>query len=162
MSSNRSLLVIGGGIVALVVLAVAVVLLAEARGPSSFEPGSPQDAMQRYLAAWDERDYEAAYGFFSAEVRAEATLEQYESQARAYGGDFLGTGETATYIDRVEGDGDRVAIHLTVEQYYNDGGPGGGSYRSQRTVHMVRESAGWKIDEPLIGIEAIPFSEFPL
>lgn len=161
MSTNRSLLFIGGGILALVVLAVAVVLLAEAREPNSFEPGSPQETMQRYLAAWDERDYEAAYGFFSEEVRAEATLEQYESQARAYGGDFFGGGRTATYIDDAVGDGDRVTLHLTVEQFYEDGGPGGSSFRTQRTVRMVREADGWKIDEPLIGMEPVPFGEFP-
>jgi hypothetical protein len=162
MSTNRSLLLIGGGILALVVLAIAVVLLAEARGPVSFEPGSPQEAMQRYLAAWEERDYEAAYGFFSSEIRADTTLDQYESQVRAHGDGFIG-GETATYIDDVEGEGDRVTLYLTIEQFYDDGGlGGGGSFRSQREVRMVREADGWKIDEPLIGVEPAPFGEFPL
>jgi hypothetical protein len=160
MSTNRSLLVIGGGILALVALSIAVILLAEARGPASFEPGSPQEAMQRYLAAWEERDYEAAYGFFSAEVRADATLDQYESQARAYGDGFQG-GDSATYIDDVEGEGDRVTVHLTVEQFFDDGGLGGNGYRTQQAVRMVREADGWKIDEPLIGVESIPFSDFP-
>lgn len=162
MSTNRSLLFIGGGILALVVLAVAVVLLAEARGPTSFEAGSPEEAMQRYLAAWEERDYEAAYGFFSEEIKADATLDQYESQARSYGEGYIGGGETATYIDDAVGEGDEVTLHLTVEQFYADGGPGGSSFRTQRTVRMVREADGWKIDEPLIGIEpAAPFGEFP-
>ena len=164
MSTNRSLLFIGGGILALVVLAVAIVLLAEARGPSSFEAGSPEEAMQRYLAAWEERDYEAAYGFFSEEIRADATLDQYESQARSYGEGNIGNGETATYIDDAVGEGDEVTLHLTVEQFYGDGGLGGGgnSFRTQRAIRMVREADGWKIDEPLIGIEpAASFGEFP-
>ena len=159
MSTNRSLLVIGGGILALVALSIAVILLAEARGPATYEPGSPQEAMQRYLAAWEERDYEAAYGFFSTEVRADGTFEEYERQAR--GGDGFPVGETATYIDGVEGEGDRVTIHLTVEQFFEDGGLGGNSYRSPRSVPMVREADGWKIDEPLIGVESVPFGEFP-
>jgi hypothetical protein len=160
MSTNRSLLVIGGGILALVALSIAVILLAEARGPASFELGSPQEAMQRYLAAWEERDHEAAYLFFSTEIRADTTLEQYESEARAYGEGF-GGGETATYIDDAEVEGDTATLHLTVEQYFDDGGLGGNSYRTQRSVRMVREADGWKIDEPLIGVESIPFGEFP-
>ena len=103
MSSNRSLVYIGAGIVALAVLGVAVVLLAESREPASFEPGSPQAAMQGYLAAWDEGDYEAAYGYFSDEVQADATLEEYESQARLHGTGFGESGDRATYIDGVEG-----------------------------------------------------------
>jgi len=159
MSTNRSLLVIGGGILALVALSIAVILLAEARGPASFEPGSPQEAMQRYLAAWEERDYEAAYRFFSAGVQADGTFEQYERQARV--GDEFHDGETAAYIDDVEGEGDRATLHLTVEMFFDDGGLGGNSYRSQRSVRMVREADGWKIDEPLIGVESVPFGEVP-
>jgi hypothetical protein len=162
MSTNRSLLFIGGGILALVGLAVAVVLLAEARGPASFEAGSPEETMQRYLAAWDERDYEATYAFFSEEIRTDATLDQYEQQARAYGEGYSGAGDTAVYIDDAAVEGDQATLHLTVEQFYGGGGLGGGdSFRSQREVRMVHEADGWKIDEPLIGIEPIPFSEFP-
>jgi hypothetical protein len=116
--------------------------------------------MQRYLAAWEERDYETAYGFLSADVRADGSFEQYEREARA--GDEFADGESATYIDDVEGEGDRVTLHLTVEYFYGNGGLGGDSYRTQRTVSMVREADGWKIDEPLIGVESIPFGEFPL
>ena len=158
MSSNRSLVYIGAGILALAVLGVAVVLLAESREPASFEPGSPQAAMQGYLAAWDEGDYEAAYGYFSDEVQADATLEEYESQARLHGTGFGESGDRATYIDGVEGDGQRVTVHVTTEEYFG-GGPGAQSYRSQRQVRMVREADGWKIDEPLIWLEPIPFGE---
>ena len=159
MSTNRSLLVIGGGILALVALSIAVILLAEARGPATYEPGSPQEAMQRYLAAWEEGDLEAAYSFFSAEVQAENTFEAYERQARP--GNEFPDGESAVYIDEAEGEGDRVTLHLTVEYFYGDGGLGGNSYRTPRTVRMVREADGWKIDEPLIGIESVFFGDFP-
>jgi MecA-like transpeptidase family protein len=162
MSTNRSLLIIGAGVLALVVVAAAIVLLAEGRDPRSFAPGSPEEAMQRYLAAWDERDYEGAYAFFSEEIRASTTLDEYQNQVRAYG-DGLPIENTAAYIDDVEGTGDRVTLHLTIEQFYDDGGPGGGStYRNQRAVRMVREADGWKVDEPLIGLEPAPFGEFPI
>jgi hypothetical protein len=163
MSSNRTLLSIGAGILALVVVGAVVVLLAEARQPDPFEPGTPQAAMQDYLAAWDDGDYETAYGFFSEEVQAEASLDEYESQVRSYGDPYGGgSGSRAAFIDEVEGDGQRVVLHLTVEEYFGDGPADGGSYRSQRQVRMVREADGWKIDEPLIWLEPTEIGEFRL
>ena len=55
MTSGRSVLVIAAGILGIVVLGAVVVLLAEGREPQSYEPGTPEAAMQAYLAAWDER-----------------------------------------------------------------------------------------------------------
>jgi hypothetical protein len=159
MTGNRSLLYIGAGVLALVALGAAVVLLAEGRRPASFEPGTPEAAMQGYLAAWQDADYEAAYGFFSDEIRTETSLEQYESQVRGFGEPFGGS-DTAVYIDKADGDGLRVTLYLTVEQSYG-GGIGGESYRSQREVRMVHQADGWKIDEPLIGVEQFPFGEKP-
>jgi hypothetical protein len=159
MSSNRSLIYIGTGILALVAMGVAVVLLAEGRQPETFEPGSPQAAMQAYMAAWDEGDYRAAYAYFSDEVQADATLSEYESEARARGGEFGGGSEgKAAFIDDVEGDDRRVTVHLTTEEYVGDG-PGAQSYRTQHQVRMVREADGWKIDEPLLWLDRIRFGE---
>lgn len=158
MTGNRSLLYIGAGVLALVVLGAAVVLLAGGRQPASFEPGTPEAAMQGYLAAWQDEDYEAAYGFFSDEIRAATSLEQYESQVRGFGDPFGGS-DTAVYIDKAEIAGQQATLYLTVEQSY--GGIGGESYRSPREVRMVHQADGWKIDEPLIGVEQVPFGEKP-
>lgn len=159
MTGTRSLLYIGAGVLALVALGAAVVLLAEGRQPASFEPGTPEAAMQGYLTVWQDEDYEAAYGFFSDEIRAETSLEQYEVQVRGLGEPFGGS-DTAVFIDKAEGDGLRVTLYLTIEQSYG-GGIGGESYRSQREVRMVHQADGWKIDEPLIGVEQFPFGEKP-
>jgi hypothetical protein len=158
MKQTRSVVYIGAGILALVVLGAAVVLLAEGRRPPSFEAGTPQAAIQAYLAAWQDDDYEAAYGFFSDEIRADTSLEEYESQRRSFGDPYGDGSDTAVYIDRAEGDDQRVTLYLTVEQHYG-GGLGGDSYRSQREVRMVHQADGWKIDEPLIGVEQFQFDE---
>jgi hypothetical protein len=160
MTHNRSVLYIGAGILALAILGAAVVLLAEGRQPTSFAPGTPEAAMQGYLAAWQEDDYEAAYAFFSDEIKAETSLEAYESQVRGFGDPYLGGSDTAVYIDKAEGDSQRVTLFLTFEQYYG-GGLGGESYRSQREIRMIHQADGWKIDEPLIGLEQIQFGEEP-
>ena len=157
MSTNRSLLYILAGILALVVLAVVAVLLAEGRGPASFPPGSPQDVVQRYLAAWDDGDYAEAYGYFSTNVQSRHSLELFEQQARQlHGRSPDGDVDRAIYIDAADEDGDQATVHLTVEEYY---GGGGDSYRSPREVLMVREADGWRIDQPLLGIEVRPFGD---
>jgi hypothetical protein len=159
MTRTRSVLYIGIGVLAVAALGAAVVLLAEGRRPASFEPGTPQAAMQEYLAAWQDDDYEAAYRSFSDEIRADTSLEEYESQLRNFGDPYGPESDVAVYIDKAEGDDAQVTLYLTVEQYYGDGGLGGGSYRSQHTVRMIHQADGWKIDEPLIGVEQIPFEE---
>jgi hypothetical protein len=162
MKRNRSVLYIGAGILALAALGTAVVLLAEGRQPSSFAPGTPQAAMQAYLAAWQDDDYPAAYQLFSDEIRAGTSLEEYESQLRTFGDPFGDGSSVAVYIDKAEGDDRQVTLYLTVEQHYGGGFGGGDSYRSPREVRMVHQTEGWKIDEPLIGVEQIRFDEAPL
>jgi hypothetical protein len=155
MTSTRGVLVIAGGILGVVLLGIVVVLLAEGRQPPAYEPGTPEAAMQGYLAAWENNDPGAAYDFFSNSIKATVSREDYVVQSGAFG--EVGQNR-ATFIDRVEGDDSQVTVFLTVEEYYGDGL--GESYSSQRTVRMVHED-GWKIDELLVGLEPGPFPAFP-
>jgi hypothetical protein len=159
MNRNRSVLYIGVGVLGVVVLGAAVVLLAEGRRPASFEPGTPQAAMQEYLAAWQDDDYEAAYQYFSDQIKADTSLEEYESLVRNFGDPNGYQSNEAIYIDKADGDEEEVTLYLTVEQFYGGDGLGGGSYRSQRTVRMIHQAGGWKVDEPLMGVEQFPFDE---
>ena len=155
MTSGRSVLVIAAGILGIVVLGAVVVLLAEGREPQAYEPGTPEAAMQAYLAAWDNDDPSAAYDVLSNSIKATVWREDYIAQSGAFG---EVDSNRATFIDRVEGDETQVTVFLTVEEYYGDGL--GESYSSQRTVRMVHED-GWKIDEPLVGLEPAAFPAFP-
>ena len=111
--------------------------------------------MQGYLSAWQERDLDAAYDFFSDEIQAQGSEADYERTVRSYGEGFAE--DEAVYIDGSEGDGERVTLHLTVE-HYSGGGPGSEVHRSSTTVPMLRQADGWKIDQELIGIEPVQFS----
>lgn len=155
MTSGRSVLVIAIGILGVIVLGGAVVLLAEGREPTTYEPGTPEAAMQAYLAAWENDDPGAAYDAFSNSIKASVSREDYIAQSDAYGDAGL---NQATFIDRVEGDESRVTLDLTIEEHYGEGL--GESYTSQRTVRMVHED-GWKIDELLIRLEPGAFPAFP-
>jgi hypothetical protein len=159
MKRNRSILYIGVGVLGVAVLGAAVVLLAEGRRPASFEPGTPQAAMQEYLVAWRADDHEVAYRYFSDEIKADTSLEEYETLLRNFGDPNGAGSDAAVYIDRAVGNDAQATLYLTVELFYGGGGLGGGSDRSQRTVRMIHQADGWKIDESLIGVEQFPFDE---
>ena len=155
MTSGRSVLIIAAGILGVVLVGGLVVLLAEGREPQTYEPGTPEAAMQAYLAAWENDDPGTAYDSFSNSAKGNLTRSDYIVQSDAYGDVGL---NRAIFIDRVEGDESRVVVYLTVEERYGDGL--GETYTSQRTVRMVNEG-GWKIDELLIGVEPGAFPAVP-
>lgn len=155
--SDRTLLFVAAGIVALVVFAAAAVLLLGGREPATFPADSPEGTVQRHLAAFEDGDLAGAYADFSSEVRADMDLDAYERLTRDYGMYPL-DGSRRVLFDRTEIDGDRARVHLTVEEYYGGGPFGGGeTYRSPREMRLVREDGAWKIDEPVVGIEPAPF-----
>ena len=156
---DRSLLLIGGGVVALVVVAViAVVLLGSGRAPE-FEADTPEGVVQRHLAAVEDEDYDTAWGYFSSDVKADLSVDEYRRATREYG--YYGGQSRRVLFDRSEVDGDRARVWLTVEEYY-DGGPfgGGDTYRSSREIALVRDDGAWRIDDPIIGLEPMPFVDF--
>lgn len=159
MGSDRSVLAIAGGIGAIVVAAVLVVLVLGDRPASSFPPDSPEAAVQAYLVAWDAEDYAAAYAFFSAEVKGRVSLEEYRQVAREQGSyGYPGGERRRVEIDRVDITGDRAEVRLTVEHFFDGGGLfGNGGYTSTSVLHLVREKGAWRFDEAVIGLEAGPF-----
>lgn len=156
---DRSLLAIGVGIIVLVVVAVIAVVVLGSRDAPAFPADTPEGVVQRHLAAVEDEDYETAWGYFSADVRADLSVEEYRRAARDYG--YHGAGSRRVLFDRSEVDGDRARVWLTVEEYY-DGGPfgGGDTYRSTREIALVREGGEWRIDDPLIGLEQMPFPDY--
>ena len=159
MSSDRSVLAIAGAIGATVVAAVLIVVVLGDRPAASFPPDSPEAAVQGFLAAWDDRDYDAAYGFFSADVRQRVRLEEYRQVARDQGSyTYPGDERRRVEIQRVDIQGKRADVYLSIEHFYGGGGPfGNGGYTSTSIVHLVREKGAWKLDEALLGTEPGPF-----
>lgn len=155
MSSGRSVLVIAAGILGIVVLGSVVVLLAEGREPQTYDKGTPEAAMQAYLAAWDNDDPGAAWDLLSASIQSTITREDYIAQSDAFG---YKNPNRAIFIDSVDGDDTRVTVFLTVEEQYGDGV--GETFSTQRTVRMVNED-GWRIDELLVGVDPAPFPAVP-
>jgi ketosteroid isomerase-like protein len=158
VASSRSIPLIGAGILALVVLVVAVVLLAGDRVPQQFPADSPGGLVQRYLAAWERHDYAAAYGLFSSRVKTAVPERDYRASADDYVTYGARANATAArvFIDGVTDGSTRVTVRLTVEEL-SGSGLDANVVRFTRTMALVKESAGWRIDEALLWLDPGPY-----
>jgi len=156
MGSGRSLLMIGLAVAAIATLAIIAVFVASTRPPVEYAAGSPEAAVQDYLRAWADGDDEVTLSAFSARVRADLTLADYRSMAsdfRRYQDPPSGP-TRRVFIDRATITGERATVDLTVEESW----PGGpldrrNTYRSVRSLSLVREDGAWKIDEQLVWLD---------
>jgi len=150
----RGLIAIGVGIGVVAILAVAAVSLSAARDPDQFPADSPQAALQTYLQAFEDEDYEAAYASFSADVKRQLSLEEFERAATDY--QQYATESPRVLYDGVETDGDeRATLRLTVEASYG-GVLFADRYSYPTEVRMVREDGAWRIDQPLVHLDPAP------
>jgi len=151
---GRGLWWIGAGILAIGALSVVVVLMLGNTEPTRFEAGTPERALQDYLAAYESGDYTAAYAFFSTRARSQATRQEYRDVAIGWGYGFDAPDRRVLFDGR-SGTGDQAVLALSVEEY--SGGLGGNVYRSPRQVPMVRENGSWRIDALLIWLDPGPW-----
>ena len=150
----RGLIAIGVGIGVVAILAVVAVGLSAARDPDQFPADSPQAALQAYLQAFDDEDYEAAYASFSADVRGQMGLEDFERAATDY--HLYATESRRVLYDGVETDGDeRATLRLTVEVSYGDLLLAD-RYSYPTEVRMVREDGAWRLDQALVHLDPAP------
>lgn len=148
-----SVLLVGVGIVALIVIAL-IVAVALPNRPTDYPAGSPEAAFQDFYEAWETGDIEAAYGHLSSDVTAELSLSEYRRL----------DGEQSWQRDQdrrlvllgVDVTADRAVLHVRVDQF-SEGGLGGERYSFERSVRLTRESGTWLIDEPLVGIELVAY-----
>ena len=161
--ADRTLVIIGAGVVALVVVAALVVILVGGRDATLFAPDSPEGVVQAYVTAFEEGDHAVAHASFSSAVRDEMPIDEYERAVRGQGGgSSIEDPSRRVLFDRTTQDGDRATVHLTVEEFYRGGGAfgGGDTYRFPREVTLVREAGAWRIDQALIWLDPAPFMEF--
>jgi hypothetical protein len=149
---SRQLLLIGAGILALLVISVVVVLLVGRGSATSYGADTPEGTLQRYLAAFDEGDYGAAYGYFSERVQESLSEEDFRQTVGMYGAYPM---TQRVIFEGTNGDEDRMRVDLVIEYFYGEG-LGAGSDRQPRQVNLVREADGWRIDDPLMGLDPLP------
>ncbi len=149
----RSVVLIGAAISALVVIAL-IVAVALPNRPTEYAAGSPEAAFQDFYEAWETGDIEAAYGHFSSTVTAEMSPAEY----RRMDADWSWQRDQGRRLVLLNVDvtADRSVLRIRVDQF-SEGGLAGERYSYERSVRLVRERGTWLIDEPLVGIESVPY-----
>jgi hypothetical protein len=142
--SDKTLILIVGAVVLLVIGAVAAVLL---RPEPEYRSGStPDGVVHNYLLALQQGDYERAYGCLHDDVKVKDLDDFIDSvEGRPYSFD-LGSNVALSIDDEshISESSARVTVHKT--ETYNDLF-GGGSYARDFNVRLKKENDQWKISD---------------
>lgn len=138
---DRTVLAIGGGILAIVIVAVVVVLAIGEPDVTEYPADTPEGTVQRYLRAVYDGDDVEARELVSARVDSEMGD---NPPGRLYCRQSDGH---QVRIDGVEAGDQRATVRLEIEDV-SGSGLNFDRYSSDRSVVLVFEDGGWKIDEP--------------
>lgn len=152
MSNGRSIGLIAGSIVGLVIAAVVIVLLAERREPQQVAAGSPEATVQVYLRAWDRGDLAGSYAQFSSSAQRRMDFDDYQAAANLWHANRGGDVREAVFIDHATIDGSRATVYLIVETTYG-GDLELNTYRNEREIALEREDGAWRIADALVFVD---------
>jgi hypothetical protein len=148
-STDRFLIGIVVGSVALVVLGVLVVLLAGRNQPArAADPSSPVGVVDAYLEALRAGDADRAYGYLSRAAQASTPRDRYLERFPR----FSPPSQTSTrvLIEPVSAEGDSAEVKVTVSRFNSGGAPfSTNTYHQDYTIRLVREDGAWKIAQPV-------------
>jgi hypothetical protein len=129
--ANRVLLGVVGGIA---VLAVLAAVFAATRTPTRFGSGTPQRAVQTYVAAVLDKDNVTAAGFFAPGGRCDVEDLDRSWTAESFRIDLVAT--------TIEGDTARVDVQITSSAGV---GPFDDGSTENRTFRLTRSGGNWLI-----------------
>jgi hypothetical protein len=141
---DRSVVLIGGGVLAVVLVAVVVIVALGTPEPETFPPDSPEYALQQYLDAAHSGDEERARSFLSR--RALAQIPADAPGRTPYCPPLDGRRIT---VDDVERSGDRATVTVEITEL-SGSGLDFDRYSWEYTVRMVLEDGAWKLDDPYV------------
>ena len=124
-------------VLALVVAAIAVVsiivVLAVRQPTTQLDANSPEGAVQKYLQAVSERDFNQALSYLAEDSKC--TVEDFD---RAYIQDSLRFGLSDTSVT-----GTTAVVTISIQS--SNGDPFGGTYTEERSFRLMNSDSGWKI-----------------
>jgi hypothetical protein len=139
---ERSVLLLGGSVLAVIIVAVVAALAFGSGSPRAYPPESPAGVLQAYLAALRSGDDAALSTFLTRRALAQMT-----TGGSLPNGSYCGAvQERRVRLRDVTEHGERATLKLEVEQY-------GGSLLDvsrdtyEREVELAREDGVWKVDE---------------
>jgi len=119
------------GVLAVVVL----VLIGLNRSPEQFDPDTPEGAVQSYIAALVDGDYETASSFWADDGCHPASIDPTE-----------GAPDISATLVSVDGDEDGATVVIGITDNATD--PLNGIYEYQEWFTLVNDGDGWKIQQP--------------
>lgn len=133
-SSNRFTLIFGICAIVLLVAAVVTALVSAGLSPEMLPEDTPQGVVQRFLIAFQERDYDAAYDCLNFDEK-EFTREEWVSlySYDNYSSDYA----WRATIQDTELNADSVVVTVAVDRIDTGSIYGGGTYT--RTIEFVLE-----------------------
>jgi hypothetical protein len=135
---------IGGGVF-LGILLVASIIIAAMEREEPLAQGTPEAAVQDYLRATQNDQYEVAYGFLSEGLQSDCTLTQFVGQPSFPGDDRLS--DARITLDEVNIVDDTAFVNVQITQFYS-GGPFGTSESTFAQTFSLRQFNGqWKFVE---------------
>lgn len=140
---DRSVLWIGGAVLAVVIVAVVVIVGLGTSDPETFAPDSPEYALQQYLAALHAGDEDRAIAYLSDDARRQFASNNggREPYCQGFEGRQIKVRET-TYT------GNRATVTLEIQEF-SGSGLDFVRYSWIYPILMVNES-GWKVDDPYV------------
>ena len=138
---DRTVIAIGGGVLSIVVLAVVIVLAFGKPEVTAYPANTPEGTVQRYLQAAYDGDDEAARELLSDRADGEMSRDPIT-------GLFCQQSDGhQVRIASVDVGDTRATVRLQIEDV-SGSGLGFDRYSWERSVVLVFEGGGWKIDEP--------------
>lgn len=145
--TGRTILLIGGAVSVVVVIAIGLALAVGTGGVRTYPAGAPEGTVQRFLQAVDSHDYDGAYGLLSPAVRSRVSKSEFVNQY-SFGSPSEDRRVRIERLDRT----DRVAtVYLSVDSF-SGGLFGSDRYTYQVEIRLVDEGGTWLIDEDYVGL----------
>ncbi len=142
---ERFVLIAGGAVLAVVVLAVGVIIALGGPEKADYDPASPEGVVQRYLEAVRRGDDDAARELLSERARQQIDTDGGISKYRPASVDD----DRLVTLERTEVTGDRATVWLRIQDS-SGSGLTLDRYSWTLTVPLVREDGDWLIDDPYV------------
>ena len=136
---DRSLALLIGGALALIVAGLISVPLTSRRAPSLAPATTPEGVVQRFYQAVYSGDYAGAHGFLSTETRGKLSVGALQEQLSYDARDSYVRTSTTTI------NGSNATVQVVVTRFSSGGLFGSSEYSSDREVFLEREGDSWKI-----------------
>ena len=144
-SDRRTWLLGAIAVIVLIAIAAATVMLASTREDATYEPGSPEAAVQAYAAAWQAGDADAAWDLLTP--GAQARVQEFEFRRAASWEEDM---PTRLWVDERHDYEGRVVLDLSLERTW-DGLLGPDRDIQSLRLTLIQIDDAWRIDTPVVG-----------